>query len=162
MGFQSEFAEILQEKMGKGRVQPPQSQGQKSSKPDFPDWKYQFFTSQRSFTPSQIPKQYPRPTPQKTSAIHTVKVEKNKKEEKHFKIGQLGLEYSSDLILLQNLGAEIESDKIQLSSLKKEFRRLAKKFHPDTSRENQTEKIFHSCHQAYSNLSRRLQELNNE
>ncbi len=151
MGFQREFSDILREKLGDGEKKAPKKAPITERNSTFPSWKFEISTHKRTFIPDQIPQVYPGPTLRKQSA--PPKPAMPKTADPIFKIGELGLENASALIMLQNLGANLDPARISESELKKEYRKLALRWHPDRCFEDPSGKNFHQACAAYRQLS---------
>ncbi len=154
MGLQRDFDEILQEKLGVPRKKTTEKVAFQSQNHSFPAWKYQFNTPKITFTPQQIPQSYPSPSPKK--ARPQPQAPKAVVQEPVYKIGEIGLEYTTDLMTLQSLGADLDPAKISVTGLKREYRKLAMKWHPDRSTADESGKNFHRACLAYRNLSQAL------
>ncbi len=154
MGLQRDFDEILQEKLGGSKKKTTEKVAFQSQKQSFPEWKYQFTAPKITFTPQAIPPSYPRPTAKKIP--FQPQAAKAVVQEPVYKIGEIGLEYTTDLITLQNLGADLDPAKISSTRLKKEYRKLAMRWHPDRATGDDSGKNFHNACLAYRNLSQAL------
>lgn len=165
MSFQREFAEILKEKMGS----PQESTPEKPSNlgPFSYEERFEPFISAPhfSFSPSQFSNQYPRSKVVKTDAKAVQpppqKPEKVKIQEKSYKIGELGMDMATPFVTLIRLGAKLDEKAITLSALKREYRKLAKRYHPDHSKREDAVKLFQSCCQSYGQIKQALNSLSN-
>ena len=106
-------------------------------------------------------------TPKKTASIYKKKALKKsvKKEiepkpiikkpislEPSFTLKSLSQIEQKSLNQFISLGAKIEVQKITLSDIKREYRRVAKTLHPDLCKEPQAQEHFQAFHDAYSIL----------
>ncbi len=155
MALQREFAQILQEKLGFTPELSMKTKPFPSQKVEFPSWKYQVFTNQRTFSPTEIPPAYPRKPAKKKTAPAAKKTPPQ--PDPTYKIGQLGLEFTSDLIALQTLGADLDPAQLSLDKLKKEYRKLAKNWHPDHNSNDNSGKNFQMATEAYGRLSQAIE-----
>jgi len=150
MALERDFADILQEKLGTPPKRETMAAPLSPSAPQFPHWKYRIESPIRTFTPAKIPNIYPKKSPRirVKKAINPPKP-KVQNQEKTFKIGELGLDLATPLNTLQSLGAHLDPEKISLSGLKKEYRKLARKYHPDSNPSTGSAKFFHEACKAY-------------
>ena len=137
MGEKRTFAEILEEKLGspRGKTTPTPIGHPPISRVFIP-----FFTSEtRQFSPTKNP--YPKvrkpkikvqPTPQPAP----------EKVELHITFWQLSNQEQQAYRQFVHLGAMLGKDKLTLDGVKKEYRRLAKKYHPDSSRSLTSQKFI--------------------
>ena len=120
----------------------------------------QFFSQIKTWAPSQIPKAYPKTVP-KIATVQKAKAEVAAPpiEVKSFRSVQLSKEAQRSLATLRFLGAQVNCDKITLTDVKKEYRKLAKIYHPDSHHPKAEAKTFHQCCLSYRQLSACLIEL---
>jgi hypothetical protein len=154
------FADILQEKLGENMAPTTASPPAHGKKKPFPWWQYLPQASKNRFVPLTIPAAYPRPRPTLRETKRPVKPQHPL--EPTYQLGDIGLEYSTDIVTLQNLGADLDPSQLSLSSLKRQYRRLAKRWHPDHHAHAQAAEPFQQLTQAYQNLQQALTALSTD
>jgi hypothetical protein len=158
MSLQREFAEILKEKMGSTTSKPSVPPAPKTPFRPFPHWKYEFSSPKHSFFLHKNLNSYPQKPLRKKQTQTQADHSKLPPSEPVFKIGQLGLEYTSDLMALQTLGADLKAEAITLSQIKKEYRKLARRYHPDHNKNSDGSERFQMAHRSYRNLVQAITE----
>ena len=151
MGFHKNFAQILQEKLGRSepKIQKPPLTNRPMSTftPPISLYHAGIFT----WKPSKRPSSYLQKQRPKKVKLTTQPVEKNWGFHDLDKEGQ---------VLLQKfvrMGAKINIDQFLGSQIKKEYRRLVRKFHPDGGGSPDHTHHFHRLQQTYKPLAKKFE-----
>lgn len=118
---------------------------------------FNFFNHPKIGLPKKISSVYPAqkivkpPHPEPSDVIEKSKIPEKYFTEKHFTAAEW-----KTFLQLQSLGAHIEPKKISLGTLKKEYRRLAKIYHPDSAQRGIYPKKFHELVFTFHTLEKKL------
>lgn len=164
MTLHKEFADILKEKLGEF----PSEDTPKPFKSPKRDLNFQpilsFFTDVKTWIPKHGLKSYPQKkctqwkqeTPKKHKLSFSKPIKKRTQPEKFHSLSELSLSSQKAYISLQKLGATLPSQQFQISTLKREYRRLIKLFHPDHSQSTSSQS-FQMVLKNYRTLIKELQ-----
>lgn len=157
MGFPSEFSDILRRKMGSMVEETPitpevPTQKTAPNSPVFP-----IFSHPKTWLPRKLNSAYPvKKISKEQSKQQKVEEIKIKIAEKIFTQTDLNSDEMKALVRFQTLGGHINAQQICLSTLKKEYRRLAKIYHPDSAKSLLDPKKFHELVTIYHTLEKKL------
>lgn len=147
------FAEILEEKLDFQETSPSEEVAHATQFTPIYQWQEPISAPQFSWAPKKIPSQYPKTQPKTRPAKRAkTRTPKPKSQEPIFKIGDLGLEYTGAFMTLVRAGACLEENRLNLSSLKSQYRKLALKYHPDHCKNSNSIQVFRECTTAYKDL----------
>lgn len=159
MSQNREFAEILSRKMGKSQATGPATPQIPRPNPVFVSFEHPLDIPQFTWSPSSIPSQYPKSQPkvQSTTEKSSPSPSQTFQAEPSFRLGELGLELSTPFMVLIHSGADLREDQLSLSQLKREYRKLALKHHPDVCKVANSKEIFQECTRAYRELRQAIE-----
>ncbi len=154
MAFESGFADILQKKMGFPEENLPKSSSYTVKKrPHSPVIPPLFMDSFR-WTPPSAGEAYlncsTQPQIRNQAENPEAPIPKpNSAPEIFFSIGELGLDNATPFMTLTRHGADLDEGRLSEKQLKKQYRKLAKIFHPDNGHRPNGAEIFQECTEAY-------------
>lgn len=156
MTFEGEFAEILKEKMGETPKVAPQKRRSAPLRSSFGDPLLNFYVEKKQWIPSRGLTSYPKKTP----SIKPIQVpEPVVSEEISWEMAQLPVDLRLQLSAFEDLGAKLDKDKIQKSHLKKQYRILAKKYHPDLQKDQNLASQFAELKKVFNRIEVEIKKL---
>lgn len=149
MAFESDFAQILKKKMNFLSEKDENTLKNTDKNPFFQTESINFYTNPYTWKPRKTPVSYRK---KKVKRVTSLKKTAPVLEIKTFNIEQLCEESRGLILSFISLGALINKSQFSSSQLKKEFRRLAKVYHPDTSTQVNSSESFQELHRLYSSI----------
>lgn len=160
MGFHREFADILEEMMKKEPLCPPPKASEKRAPILTLQPFLNFYTETIRWTHAPAMKFYPTPQVKKQETAIPKQTVKTKKEvapiaEKMVSMKHVPLQTLEPLKILEQLGAQL-GEEFSLSILRREYRRLAKIYHPDSQHSKSCAVRFQKVSSSYKSVVREL------
>ena len=160
--MQANFREILEEKL-KSPLEEPYFDQPKSQYSDpfalsflmgsIPQFRYQTNSYKAQSTSDRSTNKHSdlQDSPQSNQNLEPIIVE----EEAKYSLQDLSAEAVAALFVLKGLGAEIKEQSFSFNELKKQYRRLLLRYHPDHNNQKTSESFF-DLRQAYDSLTDEL------